>query len=268
MDEGRIDPDVTPGSTAAITLSRTLKRVFGVEILGGRLENTCTGSFTYEDRLDLPCGRPDLIGRTILGWLLDIFGTTAQAQTTDSDVSVQLPLPWPGLRGYGSNFPQGWDATCPMGSQNACTYRTGQYGRAGTIADVKALGTEWNTKYPNGPPIYVGDISVRNGEAWPVDDNGDSWHDGHRDGNRVDVRPIHTTGADARVTWGSDTYDREKTKELLKTILADSNVTRVIFNDPELFNDSDFDGETRLSRDRPDRRPIHDDHIHIEYDHD
>ncbi len=267
MDEGRIDPDVTPGSSSAITLSRTLKRVFGVEILGGRLENTCTGSFTYEDRLDLPCGRPDLIGRTILGWLLDIFGTTAQAQTTDSDVSVQLPLPWPGLRGYGSNFPQGWDATCPMGSQNACTYRTGQYGRTGTIADVKALGTEWNTKYPNGPPIYVGDISVRNGEAWPIGDGGRQWHDGHRDGNRVDVRPIHTTGADAPLTWDSDTYDRAKTKELLKMILADSDVTRVIFNDPQLFSDSDFEGEARLTRDSPGDEQIHDNHIHIEYEH-
>lgn len=75
VNEGRIDPDVTPGSRAAIIMSRTLKLVVGIEVFGGRLEKACIGSFTYEDRLDIPCDRPDLIGRTLLGYVLDAFGS-------------------------------------------------------------------------------------------------------------------------------------------------------------------------------------------------
>ncbi len=264
--DGRINPNVSLGSQSARNLSTILERIFGVEILEGQLEETCTGSFTYENRLDIPCDRPGMIGRTILGWVLDIFVSTAEAQTTDSNVNVQLPRDWPGLRGYGSNFPQGWDGTCPIGSTNICDYRTGQYGTAGTIEDLKALGTEWNKKYPNGPPIYVGDISVRNGRAWPLDANNRPWHADHRDGKRVDVRPIHNDGTDEPLTWESNTYDREKTKELIKMILEDSSVTRVIFNDPMIFSDSEFEGESRLHRDSPGNRPVHDNHIHIDYD--
>ena len=267
VDEGQIDPDVTPGSSAAITLSQTLKRVFGVEILGGRLENTCTGSFTYEDRLDLPCDKPHLIGRTILGWALDIFGSAAQAQTTDSNVTVQLPSPSPGLRTYGGNFPPGWDATCPEGSTTPCTHRTGQYGTSGTINDVVELGKQWTKKYPNGPPIYVGDISVENGGAWPTYENGNPWHRDHRDGKKVDVRPIHKDGEDEVLTWESPDYDQAKTKELLKMIFEDTNVKRVIFNDPALFVDDDFADERRLTRDSQGNAQIHDNHIHIEYEH-
>ena len=264
--QGRINPNVSLGSQSARNLSTILERIFGVEILEGQLEETCTGSFTYENRLDIPCDRPGMIGRTILGWVLDIFVSTAEAQTTDSNVNVQLPRDWPGLRGYGSNFPQGWDGTCPIGSTNICDYRTGQYGTAGTIEDLKTLGTEWNKKYPNGPPIYVGDISVRNGRAWPLDANNRPWHADHRDGKRVDVRPIHNDGTDEPLTWESNTYDREKTKELIKMILEDSSVTRVIFNDPMIFSDSEFEGESRLHRDSPGNRPVHDNHIHIDYD--
>ena len=219
VDEGKIDPDVTPGSSAASALSRTLKRVFGVEIFGGRLESTCTGSFTYEDHLDLPCDKPHLFGRTILGWVLDIFGAAAQAQTTDTSVTVQLPSPSPGLHTYGADFPQGWDATCPEGSATPCTHRTGQYGTSGTINAVVELGKEWKKEYPNGPPIYVGDISVENGRAWPTYENGEPWHNGHRDGDRVDIRPIHNDGSAETLTWESPDYDQEKTKDLIKTLL-------------------------------------------------
>ena len=42
---------------------------------------------------------------------------------------------------------------------------------------------------------------------------------------------------------------------------------RVIFNDPDLFEDDDFADESRFTRDSPGATQIHDNHIHIEYEH-
>ena len=117
--------------------------------------------------------------------------------------------------GYGQNSPP---------SHGGGSFRKGQYGTAKTIQSVIGLGKRWKAKYPDGPPIGVGDISLQGGAAWP-----DQWHNGHRDGKRVDVRPVRTDGENRPVTYDNDDYDFEKTKALIKTIFEDPNVQAIIF---------------------------------------
>ena len=68
------------------------------------------------------------------------------------------------------------------------------------------VGTRWSVKYPDGPEIFVGDISVQGGGY--IDG-----HQGHRDGRRVDIWPIHTNGRNEPLAWDDSTkYDQENIK--------------------------------------------------------
>ena len=240
--DGRINPDVTLGSQRARNLSKIFEDVFGVEFFDGKLEQACSGTLTYDANSSLPCDGPTLIGRILLG-LINTLIPPAQAQDS-SNINTQLPEPMPGLVGYGSNFPA---------SHGGGSYRNGQYGTATTIESLEDLGERWLEKYPSGPPIAVGDISREGGAAWPP-----NWHEGHRDGKNVDMRPLRKDGINERVRYDDDVaYDQAKTQELINEIEKDDNVCAIWFNDPRITSE-------RIVI-RSDPRGTHDNHIHVQY---
>ena len=233
--DGRINPDVTLGSTRARNLSRILEDVVGVEFFGGKLEQACTGTLSYDADSDLPCDSPSLIGRILMG-LIDTIIPPAYAQNS-SIVQTQLPEPTPGIVGYGQVDGQ--------------SYRIGQYGTSRTIQSVIELGRRWNEKYPDGPPLYVGDISLQGGGPMPDHTTG------HRIGKNVDIRPVRNDGGVGGLTYDDDVYDYEKTQELVNEILKDPNVRRIWFNDDEIEGPGDIM--------RSDAGGVHDNHLHVEY---
>ncbi len=240
--DGRINPDVTLGSQAARNLSGIFEDVLGVEFFNGNLEQACSGTLSYDADSSLPCDSPTRIGRILFG-LVDILIPPAQAQDS-STINTQLPGDTPGIVGYGANFPA---------SHGGGNYRKGQYGTATTIESLEDLGERWIEKYPNGPAIGVGDISLQGGAEWPED-----WHEGHRDGKNVDIRPLRKDGTNQRVRYDNEvTYDQAKTQELINEIEKDDNVCAIWFNDPDVEGD-------RIEI-KSDPRGKHDNHIHVQY---
>ena len=235
--DGCINPDVTLGSQAARNLSGIFEDVLGVEFFNGNLEQACTGTFAYDSANNVPCDSPTLIGRVLLG-LIDTIIPPAHAQDSMS-VQTQLPRPTPGIVGYGTDYENGQD------------YRFGQYGTAMTIQSVIDLGKRWKEKYPDGPPLYVGDISLRGGG--PMRDH----TTGHRIGKNVDIRPVRNDGGAGPLTYDDDVYDYEKTQELVNEILKDPNVRRIYFGDEDIEGPSDIM--------RIDLSGVHDNHLHVEY---
>ena len=53
----------------------------------------------------------------------------------------------------------------------------------------------------------------------------------HRAGRHVDLRPLRTDGARGPVSIIDGLYSRERTSELVKALLASSDVMQVLFND-------------------------------------
>ena len=235
--DGRINPDVTLGSQGARNLSGIFEDVLGVEFFNGKLEQACTGTFAYDSAKHVPCDSPTLIGRVLLG-LIDTIFPPAHAQDSMS-VQTQLPHPTPGIVGYGMDYENGQD------------YRFGQYGTAMTIQSVIDLGKRWKEKYPDGPPLYVGDISLQGGGPMRGHTTG------HRIGKNVDIRPVRNDGGAGPLTYDHDVYDYEKTQELVNEILKDPNVRRIYFGDEDIEGPSDI---MRL-----DLSGVHDNHLHVEY---
>ena len=233
--DGRINPDVSLGSQRARNLSGIFEDVLGVGFFNGNLEQTCTGSFAYDADSDLPCDSPTLIGRILMG-LIDTIIPPAYAQNS-SLVQTQLPEPTPGIVGYGQVDGQ--------------SYRIGQYGTSRTIQSVVELGRRWKETYPDGPPLYVGDISLQGGGPMPGHTTG------HRIGKNVDIRPVRNDGGVGPLTYEDDVYDYEKTQELVDEILKDPNVRRIWFNDDEIEGPGDIM--------RRDAGGVHDNHLHVEY---
>ena len=170
--------------------------------------------------------------------LINIVFSEAGAQT-NSTVNTQLPEPTPGISGYGRDYPQEY-----ADQSGDLSYRIGQYGTAKAVGSLIELGKRWDMKYPNGPKIFVGDLSLEGGADTP-------FHAGHESGTIVDIRPVHKSGADVPLDFNSSTYDREKTQELVNEILKDPNAEFILFNDEEIENVTWWDD--------------HDDHLHVQY---
>ena len=230
---GQIDEDVTPGSSTAIHLGQILTDALGIEVLNGQLEQTCTGRLAYDANDDFPCNST-LVGRLLTG-LIGVLFSEAHAQS-DLPVNTQLPYPTPGIHPY---IPS--SSTVPTSSTDH------QYGTSATNQSVVNLGNRRQARYPNGPRIGIGDISLQGGaETDP--------HSGHRNGTTVDIRPMLTTGAEVAVGAYelNDAYDRQRTQELVDEIRKDPNVDFILFNDPQIQGVSASDSS-------------HNNHLHVQY---
>ncbi len=125
------------------------------------------------------------------------------------------------------------------------------------IESVKELGERWKEKYPDGPPIGVGNIGRQGGAAWPGGEE-NPWHKSHLVGKKVDIRPMRKEGAKERVDFHQDTYDRERTQELVNETEKDDNVCEIIFNDPQITSERGVTITSDASR-------THDHHLNVDY---
>ena len=84
--DGRIDPDIALGSSAARSLGAILEGVLGARVLNGQLEMACSGSFDYDTVIDIPCNDERLIGRLLLH-----HGTVLKQFEEEYDPTAQRP---------------------------------------------------------------------------------------------------------------------------------------------------------------------------------
>jgi len=115
-----------------------------------------------------------------------------------------------------------------------------QYGTDETlrlIADTAAILDR------SGLEVGVGDISFAQGGEMPP-------HKTHRTGRNIDLRPLRVDNAHGPTSIGDPTYSREHTRALVRALLANSSVQRILFNDTEI------EGVRRF--------PGHDNHLHVE----
>lgn len=80
------------------------------------------------------------------------------------------------------------------------------------------------------PPTLtgIGDVSFKFGGAM-------SPHSTHKEGRNVDLRPCRIDKAQLPVRYDAKKdYDQVKTKILIELFLANSNVEKILFNDPEI----------------------------------
>lgn len=126
----------------------------------------------------------------------------------------------------------------------------GQYGTPKTMQVITAASNALASG-PQYTPLTIGNMSLANGEAWPIiKPGGQREHAGHRTGNEVDVRPASVEADGGAVRWNSPNYDLAATQRIVDAFRATGQVKRIYFNDPNIK------GVTPLSG--------HDDHMHIE----
>jgi murein endopeptidase len=124
---------------------------------------------------------------------------------TDPDINVPLPRDGVGFKSYK-----------PQDTQ---------YGFQQTIDFVVDLGARWNGRYPDGPRLLIGDLSVFGGgrtpKQWGHPERG--YHLSHGSGLDFDVQIIRTDDVEqprsVQVTDHEPSkYDRARTLELVRII--------------------------------------------------
>lgn len=116
----------------------------------------------------------------------------------------------------------------------------------GTPATIKMLQEVAQSFYLNRPNLLIGigDISFRNGAEMPP-------HQSHRTGRNIDIRPLRNDDAQRGVTIDdNNAYNREETRLLVESLLAHSNVKRILFNDRQIRGVTFYKG--------------HHNHLHVE----
>ncbi|NJL88306.1 MAG: hypothetical protein HC886_23865 [Leptolyngbyaceae cyanobacterium SM1_1_3] len=123
------------------------------------------------------------------------------------------------------------------------------YGTSWLVDVIIAAGESYERNYRQGQQsislIPVNDVSYPSGGYTPD-------HSGHQCGNACDLSIPRTDGSYG-TTWQSNSYDRSATRAIIQALRAQSLVTRVFFNDPQLINE----GLSQYVRG-------HDNHIHFE----
>ncbi len=125
-------------------------------------------------------------------------------------------------------------------------YRDHHYGRSSTIQAIQYICGQWAKKYPEGPRIGVGDISLPNG--------GDTTsHQTHEEGVDADFSVVTNNGKEEPSDWRNANYSRSLTQDFID--LAWNNPvlkpTLIYFNDPDVKGVQYSGG--------------HDNHIHIRF---
>jgi len=121
-----------------------------------------------------------------------------------------------------------------------------RYGRSEVIKAVKYVCEEWGKRYPSGPRIGVGNLSLSNGGRMEP-------HVSHTDGVDVDLAPFASTNEEIGLTWQSAKYSRSRTQELVDLVLNNPilGVRVILFNDPKINGVIPWSG--------------HDNHLHVSF---
>lgn len=125
-----------------------------------------------------------------------------------------------------------------------------QVGTRHTIESQQRIAGEWERLYPNRPLEY-GDVSLQGGLSTAD-------HSTHGDGRAFDMRPIRQEGSGTNgFTYGqTSVYDREATKDFLRLLRRQYPGATVLFNDPQIHDDPEFDAWVNSSGG-------HDNHLHV-----
>jgi murein endopeptidase len=115
----------------------------------------------------------------------------------------------------------------------------------GTPSVIQSIRTVANDLRPHGFEIGVGDISFQQGGRMAP-------HGSHRRGADVDIRPIRADGKRLPVTITDPNYSRDRTKLLVETLFAQSNVTLILFNDTNIQGVRFYEG--------------HHNHLHVRFE--
>ena len=174
---------------------------------------------------------------TITATARDGSGKSASVQVRvgpldNTIVNVLLPLTGTGYKSY------------PPG---LTTYK---YGTQRTIHILQDIGRQWDAK--GWGLIGIGCISANGGGCC-----GEHGGNSHDYGKSIDIRPARTdgTGDALNISLNPSAYSRERTRELIKMILAAGDVRHILFNDPVLI--SEFDKVRYWEN--------HDDHLHVSF---
>lgn len=135
-------------------------------------------------------------------------------------------------------------------STNLCSHAqySEQWGTGSMVGSLQRAGQLFAGQ--SAGRIHVRDISLEHG--------GDiAGHASHELGLDVDLRPIRTDRNQCSygTQWNYSTYDRAKTRELIRDLIDGGNVRLIFFNDPVLV--SEFS--------KVQSYPNHDDHLHVRY---
>lgn len=130
----------------------------------------------------------------------------------------------------------------PTSGRGYYSYSTAnkQYGTEAMIQVLVAVGKDLADK---GFLVGIGDISYPQGGDMPP-------HKTHRAGKHVDLRPVRSDGDRGPTQVGATTYSQEGTRALVKSLLAQSEVKKILFNDGEIEGVRSFPG--------------HHNHLHVE----
>ena len=123
-----------------------------------------------------------------------------------------------------------------------------RFGTEKMIHTLQEIGRQWDAK--GWGPIGIGCIGLNGGGVCHTA-HGRS----HQAGKDVDIRPIRTDGTGDSVTIFQNAYSRERTRELIKIILAAGDVRLIYFNDEVLINE--------FSKVEP--YADHNDHLHVSF---
>ncbi|HRI63533.1 MAG TPA: penicillin-insensitive murein endopeptidase [Polyangium sp.] len=115
----------------------------------------------------------------------------------------------------------------------------------GTPSAIQSVRTVANDLQPQGFEIGVGDISFQQGGRM-------SPHGSHRRGVDVDIRPLRKDGQRLPVTITDPNYSRDRTKILVQTLLAQPNVSLILFNDTNIQGVRFYEG--------------HHNHLHVRFE--
>jgi len=121
-----------------------------------------------------------------------------------------------------------------------------RYGRPEVIRGIQQVTLEWHERFPNGPRLGIGNISLENGGPMPP-------HVSHQRGVDVDIAPIAKTADEIPLTWRHPKYSRERTQLLVNLMASHSGlkVRVILFNDPQIAGASYCAG--------------HDNHLHVSF---
>ena len=121
-----------------------------------------------------------------------------------------------------------------------------RFGRPEVLKAIEDVAAEWAKRYPSGPRLSVGNISLAQGG--PMEP-----HTSHQEGVDVDFAPISSTNEEIALTWTSPEYSRERTQELVDLLKANphAQVRMILFNDPDVRDVEPWAG--------------HDNHLHVRF---
>ncbi|MEI6064630.1 MAG: penicillin-insensitive murein endopeptidase [Pseudanabaena sp. ELA748] len=121
-----------------------------------------------------------------------------------------------------------------------------RFGRPEVLKAITSVAEEWAKRYPSGPRLGVGNLSLEQGGEMPP-------HTSHQDGVDVDFAPIASTNAEIGLTWTAPEYSRDRTQELVNLLKANphAQVKLILFNDPDVQDVEPWAG--------------HDNHLHVRF---